>query len=91
MKIKILQSIAGHADVARRLRDFSFPPGYVVELQDELANALVEASIAISAKKSEELTMPVEVYTFPEDDPRVQAYEKEKAEAKSKAEAEKEI
>lgn len=69
MKIQILQSIAGHAVPHYRLAEFGFPPGAVIEINDELAAAWVEAGIAKPAKKGQELTMPVEVYTLPEPKP----------------------
>lgn len=71
MKIRILQSIAGHASVEHRLADFSFAPGTVVDLGDALATAWVASRIALRASKSDALTVPIEVYTLAEDDARV--------------------
>jgi hypothetical protein len=64
MKIKIVQSIAGHTEPRYGLADFSFPPGAVVEVQPELGRAWIAADIAIAADRSDKLTMPVEVYTL---------------------------
>jgi hypothetical protein len=64
MKIKILQSIAGHSEPRYALADFSFPPGAVVDVQSELARAWIAGDIALAADKSDKLTMPVEVYTL---------------------------
>ena len=66
MKIKIIQSIAGHAEPRYRLRDFSFPPGAVVDVVPFLAQAWLASKTAILAAKNEPLTMPVEVYTLAE-------------------------
>jgi hypothetical protein len=65
MKIKILQSIAGHTEPRYRLADFSFSPGAVVEVPDALAKAWIASKVAIAADRAEKLTMPVEVYTLP--------------------------
>ena len=66
MKIKILQSRAGHAQPQHRLADFSFPPGAVIDIAPFLAQAWIASKTAIAADKAEKLTMPTEVYTLPE-------------------------
>ena len=64
MKIKMLQSIAGHADPHHGLANFSFPPGCVVDVAEPLAKAWIASDIAIAAEKGDKLTMPAEVYTL---------------------------
>jgi len=81
MKILMLQSIAGHAVPRYGLADFGFAPGSVIEIDDELAQAWVDAGIAKAAKKGQELTVPVEVYSWAASSQGI-------AEAKAKAEAE---
>jgi hypothetical protein len=46
MKVKIVQSIAGHADPRYELKDFGFRPGEVVDVDDELASAWLVQGIA---------------------------------------------
>jgi hypothetical protein len=65
VKIKTLQSRAGHANPDYRLADFSFPPGVVIDIDSRLAEAWIASKTAIAAP-DEKLTMPIEVYTLPE-------------------------
>ena len=46
MQIKIVQSIAGHADPRYELEDFGYRPGEVVDVDDELAASWIDAGIA---------------------------------------------
>ena len=46
MKVRMLVSIAGHAEPKYGLPEFAFKPGEVVELNDTLAEAWVTAEIA---------------------------------------------
>ena len=64
MKIKMLQSIAGHTEPRYGLADFSFPPGAVIDVQTDLARAWIAADIALAADRNDKLTMPIEVYTL---------------------------
>ena len=48
MKVKILTSIAGHADPRYDLRDFSFRPGEEADVHDELAAAWIESGVAVA-------------------------------------------
>lgn len=86
MKIKMLQSIAGHAEPRYRLADFGFAPGAVLEIHDELAKAWIAGKIALAAERSAKLTMPVEVYTLDADHPSVVAFLGAEEEAQAKAE-----
>jgi hypothetical protein len=69
MKIRILQSIAGHAEPRYGLADFSFPPGAVVDVQEDLAKAWIASKIALAADGRDKLTMPVEVYRLEPEKP----------------------
>lgn len=54
MKIKIKQSIAGNADESYGLESFSFAPGQVVEIHDELAAAWLASEVAEPVVESPE-------------------------------------
>jgi hypothetical protein len=51
MKVTMQQSIAGHADPRYDLADFSFAPGEIVDMNDELAGYWIAAGIAAPYKE----------------------------------------
>lgn len=51
MQIKMLQSIAGHADPDNDIEEFSFKPGDVVDLKDGVAKAWVAGGLAEAVQK----------------------------------------
>jgi hypothetical protein len=56
MKVKMLVSIAGHAEPKYGLPEFAFKPGEVVELTDTLAKAWIAGWLAeaVEEKKAPE-------------------------------------
>lgn len=56
-KVKMLVSIAGHAEPRYDHADFSLAPGDVVELHPDLADAWVKGGHAEAAKKNADVTV----------------------------------
>jgi hypothetical protein len=48
MKIKMIQSIAGHADPRYEIADFAFRPGEEVDVFDSLAEAWIASGVAVA-------------------------------------------
>lgn len=53
MKVRMLVSIAGHAEPIYELGDFSFAPGDEVELHPALAQAWIESGHAESREETQ--------------------------------------
>jgi hypothetical protein len=51
-KVRMLQAIAGHADPAKGLPDFSYMPGQLVTLPAALASAWISAGICVATSST---------------------------------------
>lgn len=61
MKIKILDSIAGHGNPKLGIPEFSYGPGQIVTVKHSLAVALIKRGAAIAAESEPIHTAPVSI------------------------------